>query len=608
MHRYTAPILTALFAAGLLLGCVKADAQAVKTELVHEDGAWKLLRGGKPYFIKGVGSDRTLRHLDKLGANTVRIWDVGEHTKAILDEAHAKGLTVCVGIWLPHERQGFDYADEQAVEDLMGYVRKAVETYKDHPAVLMWGIGNEMEGYAEEKPLIYKAVNRAAEIAKSIDPNHPTMTVLAELGPEEYKVRSLKKYCPAIDIVGINAYGGINDLGERYVKAGGSKPYIVTEHGPMGHWESPKTDWGLPIEMTSTEKGPLYRRGYASAVLGHPSICLGSFAFLWGEKQEQTATWYGMLLPGGEKLEAVDVMYELWNGRLPDNRVPKIKPIQIDQEPVLGPGATLRASVETSDPESDPVQVKWVLREATTRIGEAGEPEDRMRDVPDAVTMKKDGSAAVRVPLREGPYRLFAYAYDGQGGAAVANIALLVKQAPDKAALEGGEKLPFAVYREGKDGEHYAASGYMGAADNIHMDLNSTDKPHAGKRCIRVAYTAAGDWGGVVWQDPADDWGEKPGGYNLNGAKQLSFWARGAAGGEVVNFGFGVLKEDAKYRDSAGGKLDNVRLTREWKRYTIDLAGKDLTQIKTGFFWSLAGNGKGVVFFLDDIVFETAGD
>ena len=32
------------------------------------------------------------------------------------------------------------------------------------------------------------------------------------------------------------------------------KPYIVTEWGPHGHWESPNTDWDAAIEKTSKEK------------------------------------------------------------------------------------------------------------------------------------------------------------------------------------------------------------------------------------------------------------------------------------------------------------------------------------------------------------------
>jgi hypothetical protein len=52
--------------------------------------------------------------------------------------------------------------------------------------------------------------------------------------------------------------------------------------------------------------------------------------------------------------------------------------------------------------------------------------------------------------------------------------------------------------------------------------------------------------GGVVWQSPAGDWGEKPGGWNLTGAKRLVFKARGAKGGETLGFQFGLLGKDKR--------------------------------------------------------------
>jgi hypothetical protein len=52
---------------------------------------------------------------------------------------------------------------------------------------------------------------------------------------------------------------------------------------------------------------------------------------------------------------------------------------------------------------------------------------------------------------------------------------------------------------------------------------------------------AADQWGGVVWQHPANDWGDANGGFNLTGAKKLTFWARGEKGGEKVSFEFGLL-------------------------------------------------------------------
>lgn len=166
-------------------------------------------------------------------------------------------------------------------------------------------------------------------------------------------------------------------------------------------------------------------------------------------------------------------------------------------------------------------------------------------------------------------------------------------------------KLPFTVYDDkGGANNHYISSGWMGNAKATKMDEGCTINPHGGKTCVRVDYSEPADWAGIVWQDPANDWGDQPGGYNLTGAKQIKFWARGDKGGEIVSFKFGVLGSDKKYADSASGDISEVKLTKEWTEYTIDLAGKDLTRIKTGFVWTLAGQKSPVVFFLDDIRYE----
>ena len=131
------------------------------------------------------------------------------------------------------------------------------------------------------------------------------------------------------------------------------------------------------------------------------------------------------------------------------------------------------------------------------------------------------------------------------------------------------------------------------------MNEHSNVKPHAGGACLRAALTASG-WGGVIWQNPANDWGNQAGGLNLTGAKKLTFWARGEKGGEKVSFVFGVLNK-ARFSDSGGGKLD-VALTPAWKKYTINLAGKNLTDIKTGFGWIVTG--KPTAFFIDDVRYQ----
>src|SRR5271170_7261377 len=126
-----------------LLFCSTAVAAAIKTEVVQHDGQWVLLRDGKPYLIRGAGGDGSRQLLVEMGGNSVRTWgadDIGPQ----LDEAQRLGLTVTVGIWLRQERDHFSYNNADQVAEQYEKVKSTILKYKDYPAVLMWGLGNEM--------------------------------------------------------------------------------------------------------------------------------------------------------------------------------------------------------------------------------------------------------------------------------------------------------------------------------------------------------------------------------------------------------------------------------------------------------------------------------
>ena len=401
-----------------------AFAQPLKTQLVQSDGKWQLLRDGKPYLIKGAGGSASKTILKEIGGNSFRTWGA-DHLDQQLHEAQKLGLSVCVGIWLGQERHGFKYDSAEQVSQQLARAHGVIEKYKDHPAVLMWGIGNEMEGYGKgDNPKIWQAVNDIAKLAHQLDPNHPTMTVIAEIGGE--RVRCIHQYCPDIDIVGIKTYGGISSIPKRYRAAGGIKPYVITEAGPPGTWETKKNDWEVVPELTSTQKGEFYRRGWVDAVESQPGLALGEYAFNWGNKQEMTATWFGMFLIDGTRLEAVDVMQQLWTGKPPANRCPKIDPIQIVGSPKVAPGARVRATVKISDPDGDPLKVEWVLHHETTEHKIGGDHEDPTAMYPEAIVSATNESVELKMPAEPGGYRLYAYARDGKGSGASANVTLLV--------------------------------------------------------------------------------------------------------------------------------------------------------------------------------------
>jgi beta-galactosidase/beta-glucuronidase len=98
--------------------------------------------------------------------------------KRCWDEAHQYGLKVMMGIDIARERHGFDYNDPVAVQKQLEDVQTAGIALKDHPALIIWGIGNELNLLATN-PKVWDAVNDISKMIHEIDPNHLTTTSLA---------------------------------------------------------------------------------------------------------------------------------------------------------------------------------------------------------------------------------------------------------------------------------------------------------------------------------------------------------------------------------------------------------------------------------------------
>ena len=217
---------------------------------------------------------------------------------------------------------------------------------------------------------------------------------------------------------------------------------------------------------------------------------------------------------------------------------------------------------------------------------------------PDAIAKNGEAQVTVRMPNSGGVYRLYCSVHNKHGGAAIGSLPIRV-QGPRTLVRAPQPKLPLRLLSDEEPSPPFIPSGWMGNAKAIGMQEDCTTNPHSGKHCLKVSFTEKEDWGSVVWQHPANDWGDQPGGYDVSNAESLSFWARGEAGGEKVVFGYGLLGIEKKYHDSSKSELE-VTLTPEWKQYTISLEEKELTRIKSGFLWRVAGQGKPIVFYLDD--------
>ena len=401
----------------------------IKVEVVKQDGKWQLLRGGQPYYVNGVGGDEYLDRAVAYGANSLRTWSP-DGAQEILDEAHERGMTVLMGLWVGQERQGFDYDDAKGVKAQLEGFREVVRTFKDHPALLMWGVGNECDLFYENFK-VWNAINDICAMIHEEDPNHPTMTVTAGLDVAE--VQLIQERAPHIDIYGINTYAALIGIGKELRMFGWDRPYMITEWGPNGHWEVAKTDWNVPIEQSSTEKAASYQERYRKGIAADEEMCIGSYVFLWGQKQETTATWYGVFLEDGTETAVMDVLEYEWSGKWPENRSPQLNSITIDgltayDSPYVKAGEVCTVVANVEDPDRDAIDFTWELLPESTDIKSGGDAESKPKAVDFKAIKNADGTLQFKAPLKEGPYRMFLVAYDGNGNAATANIPFFVKK------------------------------------------------------------------------------------------------------------------------------------------------------------------------------------
>jgi hypothetical protein len=406
---------------------LKENSSPSVVKVKSKDGKYSLTRNGEPYFIKGAGGYENFERVKQYGGNSVRLWSTNG-VKKYLDWAHSLGLTVTLGLELASERHGFDYSNAAAVKKQFEELKTEILTYKDHPALLMWAVGNEVE-YMGENFDLWDAVNDIVIYIHKVDPNHPTTTMLA--GVPQHHIKEIIKRCPELDILSINAFKDVVNTKEKITNAGWKGPYLIGEWGASGYWERDTTQWGAFIEETSTEKTLVCEERYKKGILANTDRCLGSYIFYWGYKQARTHTLLSLFLESGEEIGVLDVLEREWTGKTPVNTAPVIKPIGIDDMPVhkgvyLSPGTEHNAYTDVIDPDNDKLIYKWEIYYESQEKKEGGDTEEKPYVLSD---FKLEGNNVLHFtsPAKPGPYRLFVYVFDGNNHVATANAPFYVK-------------------------------------------------------------------------------------------------------------------------------------------------------------------------------------
>jgi len=413
-------------------GREQSKMEPLKVELTEVDNHFQLLKNGDPYFIMGAGTTMDkIRELSENGANSCRTWSTETENYTadqFMDTAHYYNLTVTLGLDVQKERKGFDYNDSAAVKKQFEYIKKEVLKYKDHPALRVWGIGNELNlNYTN--PKVWDAVNDIAKMIKEVDPNHPTTTMLA--GIKEYDVVEIAKRCPDLDFLSIQMYGDLPNLQQRIRESGYDGPYVVSEWGATGHWEVASTAWGAPIEQTSKEKAESYIHRYRVAIESDSLRCLGSYVFFWGQKQERTPTWYGLFTEKGYPTETIDAMHFLWKEKWPENRAPQLDSLRLSglsafDNIKLEPSETYTAEVFYRNAEDEPLRYQWEILYESNDLGIGGDYESRPESIDGLIQNENTSKVEITAPKEKGAYRLFVYVMDSENKTATANIPFYV--------------------------------------------------------------------------------------------------------------------------------------------------------------------------------------
>ena len=93
---------------------------------------------------------------------------------------------------------------------------------------------------------------------------------------------------------------------------------------------------------------------------------------------------------------------------------------------MLETGRTYDAVFEVFDHEGDPLTFRWEVKPESESNKSGGDREEPLPNLEGVLSDSASARTGVKAPA-PGRYRLFAYAYDGQGHAAHANIPFLVE-------------------------------------------------------------------------------------------------------------------------------------------------------------------------------------
>ncbi|GGZ78083.1 hypothetical protein GCM10007028_14390 [Algibacter mikhailovii] len=259
-----------------LLSCKGAD----NTNAVEVSGR-SIMVNNTPFTIKGIcyhpvakgAEQRSFENLNQdldlmleAGINTIRVYAPIDNLE-VLDAIEEAGIKLIVG---------FGYNQGGHFDILSGTFIDYVNTYKNHPVILMWELGNEYNYHPEwfdgDLKNWYQAMNDAAKLVHENDPNHPVTTAHGEL-PDELALKS----SPNIDVWGMNVYrwDDPTDIFEAW-KERSDKPMYLSEAGGDSYMTIAKAGYEAGINEKAQADA---NANILESVFNNQEICSGVTMF-----------------------------------------------------------------------------------------------------------------------------------------------------------------------------------------------------------------------------------------------------------------------------------------------------------------------------------------
>ncbi|OQR65580.1 coagulation factor 5/8 type domain protein [Streptomyces maremycinicus] len=402
-------------------------------------GNWQLTVAGQPYTIKGLtwgpsaaDAPTYLPDVRSMGVNTLRTWGTDGSTKALLDAAVAQGIKVINGFWLqpgggPGAGGCVDYVTDTTYKNnMLDEFAHWVDTYKSHPATLMWNVGNESvlglqncyggAGLEAQRDAYTSFVNDVAKKIHAIDPDHPVTSTDAWTGAWPY----YKRNAPDLDLYAVNSYANLCKVRQDWIDGGYDKPYIITEGGPAGEWEVPDDVNGIPDEPSDVQKADGYTKAWG-CVTGHAGVALGATLFHYGREHDFGGVWFN-LVPDGLKRLSYYAVKKAYTGSAGGNTPPVITNMTVSPASAAPAGREFTVHADISDPDGDPI---------TSRIYLSGNYADGDKRLVEARWRSTgNGTFAVTAPAKLGVWKVYIQAEDGRGNAGIETESVRVVAPP----------------------------------------------------------------------------------------------------------------------------------------------------------------------------------